>query len=40
MTDPDPVTPQPLEDKVFVFLVIAVTMAFAWILRPFLGAVL
>ena len=40
MTDPDPVTSQPLEDRVFVFLVIVVTLAFAWILRPFLGAVL
>lgn len=40
MTDPDSVTSQPIEDKVFVFLVIAVTLAFAWILRPFLGAVL
>jgi predicted PurR-regulated permease PerM len=40
MTYPDPITLRPLEDKVFVFLVIAVSLAFVWILRPFLGAVL
>ena len=40
MTQPDPVGPQPLEDRVFVVLVILVTLAFAWILRPFVGAVL
>ena len=40
MTYPDPLTSRPLEDKVFVFLVIAVSLAFGWILAPFLGAVL
>ncbi len=29
-----------LEDKVFLFLVVAVSLAFAWILRPFYAAVL
>ncbi|MGH7631996.1 MAG: AI-2E family transporter [Gemmatimonadales bacterium] len=29
-----------LEDRTFLFLVIAVSLAFAWILRPFFGAVL
>ena len=29
-----------LEDKVFLFLLIAVTLAFAWILQPYSGAVL
>ena len=29
-----------LEDKVFLVLVVLVTVAFAWILRPFFGAVL
>jgi predicted PurR-regulated permease PerM len=40
MTSPEPATSRPLEDKVFVFLVIAVTVAFAWILQPFFGALL
>lgn len=29
-----------LEDKTFLFLIIAVSLAFAWILWPFYGAVL
>jgi predicted PurR-regulated permease PerM len=29
-----------LEDKAFLFLVVAISLAFAWILRPFYGAVL
>ena len=29
-----------IEDKAFVLLIVAVSLAFAWILRPFYGAVL
>ena len=29
-----------LEDKTFLFLIIAISLAFAWILWPFYGAVL
>ncbi len=31
---------RPLEDKAFLFLIIAVSLAFAWILLPFFGAIL
>ena len=37
---PDHAQSEPLEDKVFLFLVIGVTMAFFWILRPYAGAIL
>jgi predicted PurR-regulated permease PerM len=40
MTDQATITSHQLEERVFVFLVIAVSLAFIWILRPFLGAVL
>ncbi len=36
----DPATAPALEDKAFLFLVVAVSLAFAWILWPFFGAVL
>jgi predicted PurR-regulated permease PerM len=39
MTPPTANVPA-LEDKVFLFLVVAVSLAFAWILWPFFGAVL
>ncbi len=37
---PDHARSEPLEDKVFLFLVLGVTMAFFWILRPYAGAIL
>lgn len=40
MTPPDSSHAPALEDKSFLLLVIAVSVAFAWILRPFYGAVL
>lgn len=46
MTLPDPGDPPVLgdspvlEDRLFVFLLVAVTLAFLWILRPFYGTVL
>ena len=40
MTVPDPGESRILEDRVFLFLLIAVTLAFLWILWPFYGAVL
>jgi predicted PurR-regulated permease PerM len=40
MTPPDSSRAPALEDKSFLLLVIAVSVAFAWILRPFYGAVL
>jgi predicted PurR-regulated permease PerM len=40
MTLPPSVGRPALEDKVFTFVVIAVTLAFAWILWPFSGAIL
>jgi predicted PurR-regulated permease PerM len=40
MTPPDSSRPPAFEDKSFLLLVIAVSVAFAWILRPFYGAVL
>ena len=40
MKSPNPVNLPGLEDKTFLLLVIAVTLAFAWILWPFYGAVL
>lgn len=36
----DPAQSEPLEDRVFLFLVVGVTMAFVWILRPYAGAIL
>ena len=40
MTPPEPINLPGLEDKFFLFLVVAVSLAFAWILWPFFGAVL
>jgi predicted PurR-regulated permease PerM len=40
MTRPDSSRAPALEDRSFLLLVIAVSVAFAWILRPFYGAVL
>lgn len=40
MKAPNPPNLPGLEDKTFLFLVIAVSLAFAWILWPFFGAVL
>ena len=40
MKSPNPVKLPGLEDKTFILLVIAVSLAFAWILWPFFGAVL
>ena len=40
MKSPNPVNLPGLEDKTFILLVIAVSLAFAWILWPFFGAVL
>jgi predicted PurR-regulated permease PerM len=40
MKPPETANPPALEDKAFLFLVIAVSLAFAWILWPFFGAVL
>jgi predicted PurR-regulated permease PerM len=40
MTSPSSAKLPAPEDRVFLFLVIAVSLAFAWILRPFYGAVL
>jgi predicted PurR-regulated permease PerM len=39
MKSPRSVNLPGLEDKTFLFLIIAVTLAFAWILRPYFGAV-
>jgi predicted PurR-regulated permease PerM len=38
MTVPNP--SEPFEDRVFLFLVLGVSLAFIWILRPYAGAVL
>jgi predicted PurR-regulated permease PerM len=41
--DPVTVAPEPaeaFEDKVFLFLVVGVSLAFVWILRPYAGAIL
>ena len=40
MNSPNPVNLPGLEDKTFLFLVVVVSIAFAWILWPFFGAVL
>ena len=40
MKSPNPVNLPGLEDKTFLFLVVVVSVAFAWILWPFFGAVL
>src|SRR4051794_12626779 len=40
MTRPDSTASSTLEDKVFGFVVVAVTLAFAWILWPLSGAIL
>ena len=40
MKSPNPTNLPGLEDKTFLFLVVAVSLAFAWILWPFFGAVL
>ncbi|MEO6057902.1 MAG: AI-2E family transporter [Gemmatimonadales bacterium] len=40
MTPPRPEESPRLEDKAFLVLLVAVSLAFAWILRPFFGAVL
>src|SRR5215510_14707897 len=40
MESPKASNPPGLEDKTFLLLVVAVTLAFAWILWPFFGAVL
>lgn len=40
MKSPNPPNLPGLEDKTFLFLVVAVSLAFAWILWPFFGAVL
>src|SRR5687767_13833059 len=40
MTPPDSSRPPAFEDKSFLLLVIVVSVAFAWILQPFYGAVL
>ena len=40
MTAPDPGDSAGVEDKAFVILLVAVSLAFAWILAPFYGAVL
>jgi predicted PurR-regulated permease PerM len=37
---PAPVAPRAFEDKVFLVLLVAASLAFAWILWPFFGAVL
>jgi predicted PurR-regulated permease PerM len=39
MTSPNPLHVPPLQDKAFLLLVLAVTVAFAWILWPFFAAV-
>jgi predicted PurR-regulated permease PerM len=36
----EPVKSDPFEDKVFLFLVLGVSLAFVWILRPYAGAIL
>ncbi len=36
----DPVQSEAFEDKVFLFLVLGVSLAFLWILRPYAGAIL
>lgn len=38
--NPEPVESDPFEDKVFLFLVLGVSLAFVWILRPYAGAIL
>ena len=38
--NPEPVESDPFEDKVFLFLVLGVSLAFLWILRPYAGAIL
>ena len=40
MTSPNSINLPGLEDKAFLFLVLVVSLAFAWILWPFFGAVL
>ena len=35
-----PIRPSVVEDRVFLFLVVAASFAFAWILRPYAGAIL
>jgi predicted PurR-regulated permease PerM len=36
----EPVVSDPFEDKVFLFVVLGVSLAFIWILRPYAGAIL
>jgi predicted PurR-regulated permease PerM len=36
----EPVASDPFEDKVFLFVVLGVSLAFVWILRPYAGAIL
>ena len=40
MSPPAPATTKSLEDKAFLTLIVAVSLAFAWVLWPFFGAVL
>src|SRR3954467_2593724 len=40
MKSPNRITLPGLEDKTFLLLVVAISLAFAWILWPFFGAVL
>src|SRR3954452_3657091 len=40
MKSPRSATSPALEDKAFLFLIVAVSLAFAWILWPFAGAIL
>ena len=40
MKSPNPANFPGLEDKTFLLLVIVVSLAFAWILWPFFGAIL
>ena len=40
MTSPRPAGPLTFEDKAFLVLLAAISLAFAWILRPFSGAIL
>jgi predicted PurR-regulated permease PerM len=36
----EPAQSEAFEDKVFIFLVVGVSLAFFWILRPYAGAIL
>lgn len=39
MTSPNPAGTSALEDRIFQLLIVAVSLAFVWILRPFSGAI-